>query len=83
MAFILSKAEHAVGDHYCAECWKGHPVKCICGGLVHAQFIKENWQNAVELAYACDICGENFNFPGQRAKRKYKPFKRRFNHKPR
>jgi hypothetical protein len=66
------------------ECWKGFPVRCICGGLVHAQFVKESWQNVVDLAYACDICGENFIFPGQRPKRKYQPVKRRrFNNKPR
>lgn len=72
MAFLLNKAEHTVGDHRCVECWKGYPVKCICGGLVHAQFISESWQNELNLTYSCDACGDKFQFPGQKAKRKYR-----------
>jgi predicted nucleic acid binding AN1-type Zn finger protein len=40
--------------------------------MVHAQFVKENWQGVVDLVYACDICGEKFKFPGQRARNKYR-----------
>lgn len=79
MAFLLNKAEHTVGDRRCCECWKGYPVKCVCGGMVHAQFVKESWQGELDLAYACDICGDKFKFPGQRAKRKYGFVKRKFN----
>lgn len=85
MAFLLNKAEHTVGDRRCCECWKGYPVRCVCGGMVHAQFVKESWQNIVELAYACDKCGENYKFPGQRARNKYRFPKKKFNtpNKPR
>lgn len=80
MAFILNKSEHTVGDRRCVECWKGFPMKCICGGFVHAQFIKESWQNVVELAYLCDRCGEKFRLPGQKP-RKSKQRRRTFNKK--
>lgn len=75
MVFTLNKSEHTVGDRRCCECWRGYPVKCVCGGLVHAQFISENWQNILNLVYSCDSCGDNFQFPGQRGpKRKYNRF---------
>ena len=82
MAFILNKTGHTVGDRRCVECWKGFPVRCMCGGQVHAQFIRENWQNVTELAYGCDTCGEKFILPGQKPKRKYQPKRRRCNNKP-
>ncbi len=72
MAFLLNKAEHTVGDRRCVECWKGYPTKCVCGGMVHAQFVKEDWQGQVEFVCGCDKCGENYKFPGQKARRNYK-----------
>jgi hypothetical protein len=77
MAFLLNKAEHTVGDHRCVECYKGYPAKCTCGGYVHAQFVKESWENEVELSFACDRCGPNFKFPGQRPRKKFRFSKRR------
>lgn len=77
MAFLLNKAEHTVGDHRCVECWKGFPVKCVCGGFIHAQFVKESWQNVIDLAYACDICGDKYKFLGQNTKKKFVFTKRR------
>lgn len=71
MAFILNKTEHTCGDKRCVECYRGFPAKCLCGGFIHAQFIKESWEGEPDLAYSCDICGENFKFPGQRPRRKF------------
>ena len=72
MAFILNKTEHTAGDHRCVECWGGFPVKCVCGGFIHAQFVKETWQKVIDLAYSCDSCGEKYAFPKQNFKPKFK-----------
>ena len=74
--FNLSGSEHTIDDIRCCECYRGYPTKCVCGGLIHAQFIKETWENEVILNFSCDICGDNFNFPGQRGKRR--KFKRKY-----
>jgi len=77
-SFILNKTEHICGNRKCLECYRNYPVKCVCGGLIHAQFIRENWQNVVELSYGCDKCGDKYRFPVIKVK-KYKP--RRFNNR--
>lgn len=68
---ILGNNAHCVGDRRCMECYLGFPTKCVCGGFIHCQFIREDWQNNKELIYACDKCGDKFKFPGQRAKPKF------------
>lgn len=78
MAFILNKSEHTVGDHRCCECWRGYPVKCLCGGFIHAQFVKEEWDNNLILTYGCDVCGDKFKFRIPRMKPKFQK-RRRFN----
>ena len=70
MAFILNKSEHTVGDSRCTECYKGYPLKCVCGGLIHSQFVKETWDGDVNLSFGCDNCGDKYEFPGQKPKKK-------------
>lgn len=66
MNFLLNKSEHTVGDHRCLECYRGYPAKCLCGGFIHAQFLKEDWQSNSQLSVACDVCGDKYKFPGQK-----------------
>ncbi len=47
---------HKVGDSNCDECWEGYPVKCECGGLIHACFGDENGSGDYWLYFKCDIC---------------------------
>lgn len=55
-----SDSEHEIGlDGECPECWKGYPVKCKCGGNVHAEFYDESFDD-VALSYKCDKCGDNY-----------------------
>jgi hypothetical protein len=81
MAFYLNKAEHTAGDHRCVECYRGYPAKCRCGGFIHAQFVKESWDHVTDLAFACDVCGDKFEFPGQKPRKKYRFPLRRTIHK--
>lgn len=52
-------------------------MKCTCGGLIHAQFIRETWQNQTILAFACDGCGENYQYPKHKVPFKNKNFTRK------
>lgn len=61
--FLVDKCEHTVGDRRCCECWVGFPQKCQCQGLIHCQFVKENWEGDKTLVYSCDACGEQYKFP--------------------
>jgi hypothetical protein len=71
MSFIINNAAHSEGDHRCAECYRGYPMKCACGkGLIHAQFIKETWDLQIQLAFLCDACGNKYQFPEYRAGKK-------------
>ena len=42
---------HPVSDSLCTRCLPGHPLTCICGGLIHAS----GWGQVSTL---CDQCGE-------------------------
>lgn len=51
--------QHPVGDPNCKSCWSGFPKECTeegCGGLVHAEFEDESWDD-YWLTYRCDRCG--------------------------
>jgi hypothetical protein len=65
--FKVGDCQHSEGDRRCCECWAGYPKLCECRGLIHAQFIKENW-DGISLVYSCDNCGDKF-------KQFIKPFK--------
>jgi hypothetical protein len=61
--FFVNNAQHSGNDRRCAECYRGFPTKCVCGGLIHAQFIKEGWEGGVQVAHNCDVCGDKYKFP--------------------
>lgn len=73
--FIVGNNEHQPEDRRCLECYRGYPMKCLCGGFIHAQFMKETWDNQTQLTYSCDKCGPDFKFPEHG--RKPTKFKRR------
>lgn len=77
MAFFVNKSEHVAGDRRCVECYAGYPAKCVCGGFIHAQFVKEDWEGFKDIAFLCDRCGDKFKFPGQKAAPK--KYRRKFN----
>jgi len=55
--------EHLVGDKNCKEGWCGgghYPVKCKCGGLIHAEFGDEDTDCNYWLNLACDKCGDKY-----------------------
>lgn len=49
---------HDVGDSDCGSCWKGYPVPCDCGGLIHAEFGDYTDADSYYLDTKCDKCGE-------------------------
>ena len=63
MSFLVGGMEHNDGDKRCLECWAGFPKKCQCQGLIHCQFVKENWEGDKTLVYSCDACGQDYKFP--------------------
>lgn len=63
--FKINEFVHAEGDRRCLECWAGYPKKCQCGGLIHAQFIKERWEE-LNVQCACDACGPEFKYEKKR-----------------
>ena len=72
--FLVDKYEHTVGDRRCCECWAGFPKKCQCQGLIHCQFIKENWEGDKTLVFSCDACGDQYKFPEyNNSKKRRKP----------
>ena len=52
---------HVIGNKKCNEGWcnKGshYPIKCECGGLIHADFGDENRDGDYWLYTKCDKCG--------------------------
>ena len=53
-----SPYEHDVGNENCKSGWCGgwdFPKRCKCGGLIHADFCDEDYDN-VYLNYKCDSC---------------------------
>lgn len=61
MEFDVSAQEiwsHIIGNKDCEEGWCGnwYPIKCDCGGLIHADFGDESW-DGYWLYTKCDQCG--------------------------
>lgn len=55
--FMVDIWEHAIGDDDCDDCWRGYPVLCECGGLIHADWGDETG-DGYWLYTKCDKCGE-------------------------
>jgi len=51
---------HEIGNRNCPECWDGYPKKCLCGGLIHAQFGDEDSDCNYWLYQDCDKCGSDY-----------------------
>lgn len=59
----INTGKHVVGSSDCDECWQGYPVKCNCGGLIHAEYLGDaakNANNPMGVKYLCDKCGNRF-----------------------
>jgi len=74
--FILGNTEHTKNDYRCTECWRGYPMRCVCQGYIHAQFVREAWNGEIELKIACDSCGENYKFPENKPGKRKRKFRR-------
>lgn len=63
LVFGDSDDKHIVGDEECCVGWcgnsQGYPKRCVCGGLIHANFGDENWDD-YWLYEMCDRCGEDY-----------------------
>ena len=57
-------SDHIIGNIKCKEGWcgelTGYPIKCKCGGLIHAEFGDENYDGDYWLYLRCDKCGESY-----------------------
>lgn len=58
--YELGGCKHQAGDKRCPECWSNYPKVCECGGLIHAQFVKESVRADHTLDFGCDNCGKDF-----------------------
>lgn len=50
------KNSHEEANKECGNCWSGYPVKCECGGLVHAEFGDYSSYDSYHLDKRCDNC---------------------------
>lgn len=71
--FVVENMPHSIGNHRCEECFSGFPKRCQCKGLIHAQFVKEDWEGGLNLVYLCDYCGKDYKFPVVKKVPKYRP----------
>jgi hypothetical protein len=57
---------HTIGNDKCESGWcdGGHsyPVRCKCGGLIHANFGDEYPDGDYFFDRLCDKCGEDYEF---------------------
>ena len=54
--FEIDGFPHTAGDLDCDACWRGYPVRCECGGLIHAEFGEQLTHDSYSLHYKCDLC---------------------------
>ena len=38
----INTGKHNRGNCRCDECWQEYPVKCNCGGLIHAEYLGDS-----------------------------------------
>jgi len=68
----INTGKHVVGSCRCDECWQGYPVKCNCGGLIHAEYLGHDSKSAANpmgVKCLCDKCGSRFLRAGHRKNR--------------
>ena len=51
--------QHPIGDTNCPHCWTDFPKKCVCGGLIHAEF-GDDTDDGYWLFHRCEKCGWNW-----------------------
>lgn len=54
---------HVVGDANCAAGWCGasrYPILCKCGGLIHADWGDEDYDENYWVYLACDRCEDAY-----------------------
>jgi hypothetical protein len=59
----IENGKHSCGDGNCCECSHGYPVKCTCGGLIHAEHLGAHAvakDNPLGIKCLCDKCGGRF-----------------------
>lgn len=59
----INSGKHHKGNCRCDECWQGYPVKCTCGGLIHAEYLGDAGKtsaNPMGVKCLCDKCGSRF-----------------------
>jgi hypothetical protein len=59
----IENGKHNCGDSQCCECSHGYPVKCQCGGLIHAEHLGAQAitrDNPFGIKCLCDKCGGRF-----------------------
>lgn len=59
--FEVNGYDHQKNNPECPACWRGFPVPCECGGLIHAEFGDENANGDYYLIYRCSKC-DNYTF---------------------
>jgi hypothetical protein len=60
--FQVGKFAHAAEDRRCNECYVNYPMKCACGGLIHAQYVDTTWDDQIQLEFSCDKCGGEYKY---------------------
>lgn len=51
--------EHEKGNIDCKACWGRQAEQCQCGGIIHTEFLEEDWDN-VYLEHKCDNCDDDW-----------------------
>ena len=55
-------SKHDIDNLDCNECWDGYPRQCKCGGLIHQEFLDEDW-DSVYFRYRCNKCWDDYEEP--------------------
>jgi hypothetical protein len=54
---VGDKDYHEANNLKCSACWPGYPVRCKCGGLIHAAYGDEDYDGDFYLVTLCSKCG--------------------------
>jgi hypothetical protein len=56
--FLLEDQVHDADDAQCPMCAGGYPVRCVCGGLMHA-VSEADEENETIVSTKCGKCGRS------------------------